>query len=188
MKTRMPFGMIEATGLPVAGKVKAARRESRKRVRKVNLRAAFNPRRAMEGLDLPLPEGAVRLVLPWPPSQLNPNARVGHPARKAKYARDYRQVCWSETLATFGCDGGRRLFPGTGRLAIRLDLFPPDRRVRDDDNAESAFKAGRDGVADALKVDDARFQMNRFLHIDSPRACVVLTFLCASTCTSTPSN
>lgn len=173
MKPRVPFGMTDATGLAI----KSARRETRKRVRKVNLRAAFNPVRALEGITLPLPDGAVRLVLPWPPSALNPNCKKFHPARKAKFVREYRQACWSETLARFGCAAGARLFPGTGRIAIRLDLFPPDRRSRDDDNAESAFKAGRDGVAEALKVDDARFQMNRFLHIDSPRSCVVLTFL-----------
>lgn len=176
MKTRLPLGMAEAAGL--AGHVKAVRREERKRARKPapNLRASFNPARALEGVDLPLPDGAVRLVLPWPPAALNPNCKKVHPARKARFVRDYRQACWSETLAQVGCDAGRRLFPGTGRIAIRLDLFPPDRRSRDDDNAESAFKAGRDGVADALKVDDRRFQMSRFLHIDSPRGCVVLTF------------
>lgn len=175
MKPRALFTLADAAGLPVSRQVKAARREGRKKVR--NLRAAFDPKRALEGVNLPLPAGAVRLVLPWPPSALNPNARHGHPARKAKFAREYRQACWSETLANFGCAAGQRMFPGTGRIAIRLDLFPPDKRSRDDDNAESAFKAGRDGVAQALKVDDARFQMNRFLHIDQPRNCVVLTFL-----------
>ncbi len=60
--------------------------------------------------------------------------------------------------------------------AARIDFFPPNRARRDDDNAIAAFKAGRDGIADALKVDDARFQIVPVMHREA-RACVVVTVI-----------
>lgn len=48
-------------------------------------------------------------------------------------------------------------FAGTGKMVFSIEFCPPDRRRRDDDNMLAAFKAGRDGVADALGVDDNKF-------------------------------
>jgi crossover junction endodeoxyribonuclease RusA len=42
-------------------------------------------------------------------------------------------------------------------MALRIEFIPPDARRRDDDNCLSCFKAGRDGIAEALGVDDSRF-------------------------------
>lgn len=166
----------------VAGHVKAERREKRKGARAPRLPKAvvsFCPRRALAGLDLPLPPHAARLVLPFPPADLNPNARA-HRGKKSRVARQYKAACWAETLAQFGVAAGWEAFFGIDRnpqaeIRVAMDLFPPDRARRDDDNAEAAFKAGRDGVAGAMKVDDARFVVTRRLHKD-PRGCVVLTF------------
>jgi len=44
-----------------------------------------------------------------------------------------------------------------GRALLAIEFLPPDRRKRDDDNMLAAFKAGRDGLADALGIDDNRF-------------------------------
>ena len=44
-----------------------------------------------------------------------------------------------------------------GRLHLWIDLYPPDKRRRDDDNAYAACKPYRDGIADALGIDDSRF-------------------------------
>ncbi len=33
----------------------------------------------------------------------------------------------------------------------------------DDDNVIAAFKAGRDGLADALRIDDSRFRLHPYL-------------------------
>ncbi|KPB75963.1 Uncharacterized protein AC505_3618 [Pseudomonas syringae pv. maculicola] len=44
-----------------------------------------------------------------------------------------------------------------GRALLSLEFIPPDRRRRDDDNCIAAFKSGRDGVAQALGIDDSRF-------------------------------
>lgn len=153
-----------------AGKPKPA---ASRRARSVKIPAPFDGARAIEGItDLP---AGVRLVLPWPPAGLNPNARHGHPAQRSPIAKRYRQECWALTLAAFGCRAPFTFLPPDGPIAVRLDLFPPNRRSRDDDNAESAFKYGRDGVAEALRIDDRRFVVTRVLRTE-PRGCVVVTF------------
>ena len=38
-----------------------------------------------------------------------------------------------------------------------------DRRARDDDNIIASFKAGRDGMAQALGIDDKRFICHPFV-------------------------
>ncbi len=46
-----------------------------------------------------------------------------------------------------------------GDLVLDLEFFPPDNRRRDDDNMIASFKAGRDGIAEALEIDDVKFQL-----------------------------
>ena len=46
-----------------------------------------------------------------------------------------------------------------GDLVLDLEFYPPDNRRRDDDNMVAAFKNGRDGIAEALGIDDVRFQI-----------------------------
>ena len=91
------------------------------------------------------------IVLPWPPRQLSPNARV-HWSTRAKWAKAYRADCWA--LAK---KAGVTAPATDGRLHLWIDFYPPDRRHRDDDNMIAAFKSGRDGIADALGIDDKRF-------------------------------
>ncbi len=90
------------------------------------------------------------VCLPWPPKELSPNART-HWATKARIAKRYRTTC--HILAKQA-----RLVTHEGTLDVVVTFFPPDRRHRDDDNCTGAFKPGRDGVADALGVDDSRFR------------------------------
>jgi crossover junction endodeoxyribonuclease RusA len=97
------------------------------------------------------------VTLPWPAKELSPNARM-HWAQKAKFAKAYRMACF--TL----CLQAKLAKPETeGRLHLWLDFYPPDRRHRDDDNMIASFKAGRDGIADALGVDDKRFVCHPFV-------------------------
>ena len=92
-----------------------------------------------------------KVVLPWPPKVLSPNARV-HWSVKSKSAKAYRMACF--TL----CREAKLAAPEhEGRLHLWLDFYPPDRRPRDDDNMIASFKSGRDGIADALDIDDKRF-------------------------------
>lgn len=128
-----------------------------------------------------LPRPALRVICPFPPPELNPNAR-GHWSRRSKAARAYRRECWALTLEALGRapgDGEARFIAApspfaAGPIRLHLDFFPPDRRQRDDDNAIASFKAGRDGIAAALKVNDRRFVTSHTWHHE-PRACVVAT-------------
>lgn len=91
----------------------------------------------------------MRLILPWPPRELSPNAR-SHWAKKAKAAKSYRHACRIITFAS-------GIKAPEGRILLVLEFVPPSRQRRDDDNLVAAFKAGRDGIADALGIDDSRF-------------------------------
>lgn len=91
----------------------------------------------------------MELTLPWPPAACSPNARV-HWARKSKAAKSYRAAC--HLLAK---QAGIQAPVGDALLV--LEFVPPDRRRRDDDNLLAMFKAGRDGLADALGIDDNVF-------------------------------
>jgi crossover junction endodeoxyribonuclease RusA len=117
--------------------------------------------------DISLPAGP-RIVVPFPPVACNPNRRDHW--GKIRAAKAYRRECWALALAA-----GIKL-PRTGNLIFRLDFFPPDLARRDDDNAIASFKAGRDGIAEALKIDDSRFRTLPVWHSE-PRACVVVTIL-----------
>ena len=112
----------------------------------------------------------IEITLPWPPSALSPNFRT-HWAVKSKAAKAYRLACFTlckeaglvlpssipnELYGTLG------LALGQSRWHLFLDFFPPDRRKRDDDNMIASFKSGRDGIADALKIDDTRFICHPF--------------------------
>ena len=89
------------------------------------------------------------VVLPWPPQVLSPNARP-HWATKSKAAKGYRYRCFLEAkLASLAAPAGRVL--------LVLEFLPPSARRRDDDNLLAMFKAGRDGLADALGIDDSVF-------------------------------
>jgi crossover junction endodeoxyribonuclease RusA len=88
--------------------------------------------------------------LPWPPKELSPNATL-HWAKKAKFKKMYRETCWALTLES------KVKINAVGKIPIEITFFPPDRRHRDADNMVASIKAGLDGVADALKVNDRQF-------------------------------
>lgn len=97
------------------------------------------------------------LVLPWPPRVLSPNARV-HWSVKSKAAKLYRSQCY------WICKQSGLVAPETdGRLHLWIDFYPPDRRRRDDDNIAASFKSARDGIADAIGIDDNRFVCHPWL-------------------------
>lgn len=85
----------------------------------------------------------------WPPRALSPNARV-HWSKRSSMAKKYRMHARAATKIHV------KAVP-EGRLELRLAFYPPDLRRRDDDNLIAAFKAARDGIADALGIDDRMF-------------------------------
>jgi hypothetical protein len=60
-------------------------------------------------------------------------------------------------------------------LELSLNFYPRDRRKRDDDNLIASFKSGRDGIADALGVDDVNFLTTaRLMPFDSEHKATVI--------------
>lgn len=90
-----------------------------------------------------------QVVLPWPSSALSPNAR-GHWAKRSKAAKSYRLQCYLYAKQA-------RLVAPAGRILLDLEFVPPNARRRDDDNLLASFKSGRDGLAEAMGIDDSRF-------------------------------
>ena len=90
------------------------------------------------------------VTLPWPPKELSPNATL-HWAKKAKFKKSYRHDCWALCLEA------KLQAPKDGRVHMVITFYPPDKRHRDYDNMVASIKAGLDGMADALGVNDRLF-------------------------------
>lgn len=99
------------------------------------------------------------IVLPWPDKRLSPNARL-HWRAKASVKADAREAAHWLTLDQLpvGLTEARAMFDGDAPISARITFVPPDARHRDDDNAIGAFKAARDGIADALAFNDRRLK------------------------------
>ena len=91
------------------------------------------------------------ITLPWPPKELSPNARC-HWRKSAPIRAKYRQDCYLMAKAS-----GLQAPDGDGQILWVVEFIRPDRRHYDDDNLLGRIKALRDGVADALGVNDRRF-------------------------------
>ncbi|HHA2878405.1 TPA: hypothetical protein ACOFC6_002251 [Stenotrophomonas maltophilia] len=91
------------------------------------------------------------LILPWPHKDLSPNGRV-HWSARAKAAKKARAQAYILAVA-----GGCNLWKSEGRLHLYITFHPPTKLLPDDDNMLARFKPYRDGIADALGIDDKRF-------------------------------
>lgn len=98
------------------------------------------------------------LTLPWPDKALSPNARV-HWSKRAKAAKSARSAARLLAMAERWSGGG---LP-EGRLHLWITFHRPTRRKYDDDNLLARFKPMRDGLAEALGIDDARFVSHPFV-------------------------
>tara|TARA_Y100001933_G_scaffold245138_1_gene275677 strand:+ start:158 stop:574 length:417 start_codon:yes stop_codon:yes gene_type:complete len=95
----------------------------------------------------------IEIVLGWPPSDLSPNARL-HWAKLAKAKKSYRQKCNTVSknqLKKYKYDN----LPE--KLVLEMTFIPRDRRNYDRDNLVARMKSGIDGLADALRINDKRF-------------------------------
>lgn len=89
----------------------------------------------------------MRIQLPWPLKGLSPNDRV-HWRAKSRATRRYRGIAaWTVVE--------HRRHAMKGPYALRVVFCPKSRGpVPDKDNCIASFKAGQDGIADALRVND----------------------------------
>jgi crossover junction endodeoxyribonuclease RusA len=98
----------------------------------------------------------VKIALPFPPKELNPNAR--HDWRALTPIRSaYRDECYYTTKHQNRLPkliGG----PDPSNYRLTLTFVLPDRRHRDADNMLASVKSGLDGMAMAMGVNDRLFR------------------------------
>lgn len=93
----------------------------------------------------------ITLELPFPTKVLWPNGRPGHWAVKARAIKSARRVAAWEVKAA----NRQRLSWRAATLA--WTIHPKTANKIDDDAPPAALKAYRDGIADALGIDDQNF-------------------------------
>lgn len=103
----------------------------------------------------------MKVSLPWPDKRLNPNSRT-HWRVLALAKKEARDDAYWQTVAQCPLAVRRAVVDGERPIPVKVTFYPPDNRHRDDDNAVSSFKAQRDGIADALKIDDRHFRCHYF--------------------------
>lgn len=95
----------------------------------------------------------ITISLPIPHRRISPNGR-GHWKTKSKHTKLARQRAKLRTLEALGQHFHARGLPVPVFAGYSLRHYFPTAAERDDDNADGACKAYRDGIADALGVDD----------------------------------
>lgn len=93
----------------------------------------------------------------WPPRECSPNWR-GHWSKRAKAAKQYKHACFVLTK-----EAKINSIDWDGQVHLWITFNKPSRRAMDDDNLIASFKAGRDGLALALGIDDKRFVCHPFV-------------------------
>jgi crossover junction endodeoxyribonuclease RusA len=91
------------------------------------------------------------IELPWPSSELSQNARTHH-AVKARAVKKARNDAFWLTKAVN--DGSLK---DAETLRVTFTFHMPDYRKRDLDNVFGSLKAARDGIAEAIGIDDSRW-------------------------------
>ena len=95
----------------------------------------------------------MKIELPFPPASLSGHNN-GHWSGKAGTVRKHREWATAATREVFGLAGLNA--PGNGDIAVTVRFIPPDKRG-DRFNYPNRMKPYIDGIADALKVNDKRF-------------------------------
>jgi crossover junction endodeoxyribonuclease RusA len=126
-----------------------------------------------------------QVILQWPHKDLSPNAR-GHWAKRSRAAKTARSQAFLLTRQSMGEQPGAHLawdairsITIDGTLIVRIVFEPPARYRYDIDNLVARMKASLDGIADAVGIDDHRFQLESPVIGDTfkphGRVCVTLT-------------
>ena len=95
------------------------------------------------------------VIYPWPPKELSPNART-HWSVKAREAKKLKNASWALTMAA-------RPDISHQSAHLSVEFRPPSRRRIDLDNCIARFKAGFDGIASAIGIDDSKFTITAFI-------------------------
>jgi len=97
------------------------------------------------------------VTLPWPPRQLNPNVAV-HRAQLSRVTKKARKEGFLLMRSAMAKQDPIDPSKIVGKVRISYLFAPPDNRARDDDNFIRCMKPYRDGIAEALGVDDKIFR------------------------------
>lgn len=97
---------------------------------------------------------SLAIEVPWPAIALSPNSRDRWGQIKAKRAAKEAAYYLTKELM-----GQLRIRPGSwvGPVTVQYTFYPKTNRTRDDDNFISRMKSARDGIAQALGINDASF-------------------------------
>jgi len=96
------------------------------------------------------------VTFPWPAKELKPINNF-HWSKIAKYKQKPRNDGWGlakEMGAT------SKTFAPDCRINLNIVFYPPDKRIRDQDNMIASMKSTLDGLADALVINDSRFNIH----------------------------
>lgn len=94
--------------------------------------------------------------LPWPPNTLSPNG-----SQRNFHARTAAKKAYKDAGYIACCEVRSKIrLPHEGPITLELDFVPPPKagaQRLDKDNLIARMKAGLDGIAQALHIDDERF-------------------------------
>lgn len=114
--------------------------------------------------------GSITLSLPYPPTAISPNAARGQSRwaamRKGQEVKAHRKLAQSAMLRAIEESHFSAEFVG-----YSLDHFTPTIRPKDDDNADGSCKSYRDGIADALGMDDRQLKKVALSSTQKDRDC-----------------
>ena len=98
----------------------------------------------------------ITIILPVPDRAISPNAKRGQSKwaaiKKSKLVKQHRDAACVAMKAIIS-----RVAPFFGATGYSLDHYFKTAAIRDEDNADGACKAYRDGICDALGIDDKNF-------------------------------
>jgi crossover junction endodeoxyribonuclease RusA len=104
--------------------------------------------------------------LPWPNAKLSPNART-HWRAKAPLTKAHRATAAALTREALGRET-------LTSVSLMVTFCPPDKRRRDALNCIASFKSYEDGIADAVGIDDSKFQSTYAIGAATPGGAVVV--------------
>lgn len=94
------------------------------------------------------------ICLPWPDPALFPNRRT-HWHTLYELRTEAKRTAY---MLTHEAMQGKSMSMGSGNVPIEYEFCYPTNGKRDRDNLLSAEKGFQDGIADALGIDDTRFE------------------------------
>ncbi len=129
-----------------------------------------------------MPE-SISIALPIPDRAISPNAKYGNSkwaaiakSQKVKAHRNRAKLIFLDEMR----DRGITEIPSDSVVGYSLDHYFKTAAFRDDDNADGACKAYRDGIADAIGMDDRSLRKTRLSTFqkdkDMPRVEITVYF------------